>query len=160
MILAIIQCFALIVYGQDADGLELLRKAERGDIDAITSVIINYEYGWSGFPQDSLKQGYWTKKGAEAGAANCQVKLYSMYRNGTHGFQKNESIGFEWLLKAANGEDYHACIARSLIANKYRYEDEDKYEEWLKKAAEPGLYYYRRADARLARRRARKHPLR
>lgn len=142
MILAIIQCFALIMYGQKAEGLELLRKAERGDIDAITSVVIGYDVGIYGFPQDSLKQGYWTKKGAEAGAANFQVGLYFMYRNGTHGFQKNESIGFEWLLKAANGEDYHACIARYLIANKYRYKDEDKYEEWLKKAAEPGLYHY------------------
>ena len=159
MILAIIQCLALIVYGQDAKGLELLRKAERGDIDAMRSACIGYQYGISGLPKDLLKQAYWTKKGAEAGDIWCMLEVALLYHRGD-GFEINKEEAFKWLLEAENklraanknDEDYAglACV----LGRRIVFYNVEKTFEWLTKSAEAGYveamqdlsWYYRSKD--------------
>ena len=104
----------------------LERLAKAGHINALTSLAMNYEYGWNGFPKDEKLQHKWYgeaekvfKKGAEAGDPEMMERYASSLYYGNAGHTDYKKA-FEMYSKSI--EKPHKLRARSAwsLGNMYK----------------------------------------
>lgn len=123
----------------DAEMMETLRKAARGDADAQMEVGWNYE-SWDQFPFNQKLAHYWYKKAAEGGNANAQQNLAVQYLTGRGGVEQNYEKAFYWTQKAAmqGWDKAQANLGYFYLEGVCVEEDNETAVYWLTKAAEQG----------------------
>ena len=79
---------------------DLVRKAEKGDMEAQFSLGVMYEngYGVERSPEEAVK---WYRKAAEQGKTEAQFDLGWLYSNG-EGVERSDSEAAKWYRKAAD----------------------------------------------------------
>lgn len=81
-----------------------LKKAESGDVAAMTKVAVTYQSSDYGLPQDFGKAFYWATRAAQKGNVEAMGLLGSLYSRGD-GVEKNNAEAFRWSLRAAEKGD-------------------------------------------------------
>jgi TPR repeat protein len=78
----------------------LTKAAEQGLVSAQSALAYLYSTGY-GVAQDDLEAARWHRKAAENGSARDQYIIGTMYRFGTHGYEKDPERMWEWYRRAA-----------------------------------------------------------
>lgn len=78
-----------------------MRRAKRGDVDAMEDVADNYYEGDDGYRLDLGRALYWYRKAAEKGHVECMIRVGKMYENG-EGCERNLQEAKKWYQKAVN----------------------------------------------------------
>ena len=95
----------------------LLKKAEKGDVNAMVDVALNYYKGTSGMPKDNVEAYRWFEKAHQAGNPVGTATMGLMLANGD-GVGRDEARGAMFLCIAAGmGSNLAACLLGEALAN-------------------------------------------
>lgn len=117
----------------------LIKRAEAGDVTAMTKVATLYQATDDGLAQDFKKAFYWAEKAAKKGNVEGMSLLGALYSRGD-GVKQDHEKAFHWSLKAAQGGDVDSMYFIGL--NYYDGQGVErnltKAVQWLVKAMDHG----------------------
>ena len=115
---------------------EVRARAEKGDVNAQTSLALQYAIGNR---KDYAKEAYWYRKAAEQGSAEAQYFLGYCYERG-EGVQQDYGEAVKWFRKAAEQGDGNGQCGLGMCYEEGHGVPKDYVEavKWYRKAAEQG----------------------
>lgn len=120
--------------------LLLRRAAESGNLDAVLSLGMHYQYGDLVGVDDS-KAKTLILRAAQAGHADAQFHLATLYLHGWCGCRKDEALYFEWLDRAANAQHPEALFKKGTLLRATGADEEGM--ALIRRSAEQGFWVAR-----------------
>lgn len=115
----------------------LIKKAESGDVNAMTELAINYKKGIGGFPLNAQLAKDWHIKAANLGQPKSQRALGIMYAQGLDSTNKDTEEAMKWFGKSALQGNLGAIDKIDRLFRQGKVNDKD-WIKYIKIAADKG----------------------